>query len=389
MDYFYTVVLLICIFSMFALALDVGRNTILSKTEIKWFKITFLTVALGSICEWAGAYFDGCQFKPYWFHAFVTLLEFCIAPFLTVLLARSCGIIKSLKTFTILFTVHALSEIILLPFGKIFYIDSTGIFQRGDLYSIYLIICVISFLYIMSIFGIIGRKNTNHNPLVIIFISIIFILGQLATILDGTIKTGFISISIITILLYVYEQNIIRRQMINTIDMEQSISNHDVLTGVCSRISFERKVQEINNQIKKNGENLVFCLCECDLNNLKVVNDSFGHDVGDNYIKNCCKSISNIFNGCPLYRIGGDEFVIILEGESVKNYEQIKKIIRNFCMAEAAKKVDLFEKQFFAAGFAKYNKDIDKSLSDVLKRADIDMYANKKMLKQMAINSIS
>ena len=388
MDYFYTVVLLICIFSMFALALDVGKNTILSKTEIKWFKITFLTVAFGSICEWAGSYFDGCQFKPYWIHAIVTLLEFCIAPFLTVLLARSCGIIKSLKTFTILFTAHALSEIILLPFGKIFYIDSTGIFQRGDLYSIYLIICVISFLYIMSIFGIIGRKNKNRSPIIIIFISIIFILGQGATILDGTIKTGFISISIITILLYMYEQNIIRSQMINTIDMEQSISNHDVLTGVCSRISYERKIQEMNTQIRKNID-YDFCICECDLNNLKVVNDSFGHEVGDRYIKNCCKSISNIFNGYSIYRIGGDEFVIIFEGENVNNYDQTRKIIRNFCIAEAEKKGDLFEKQFFAAGFAKFNRDIDKSVSDVLKRADIDMYANKKMLKQMAINSIS
>lgn len=388
MDYFYTVVLLICIFSMFALALDVGRNTILSKTEIKWFKITFLTVALGSICEWAGAYFDGCQFKPYWIHAIVTLIEFCIAPFLTVLLARSCGIIKSLKTFTILFTVHTLSEIILLPFGKIFYIDSTGIFQRGDLYSIYIIFCIIAFLYIMSIFGIIGRKNKNRSPIIIIFISIIFILGQLATLLDGTIKTGFISISIIAILLYMYEQNIIRRQMINTIDMEQSILNYDILTGVFSRISYERKIQEMNTQIRKNVD-YDFCICECDLNNLKVVNDSFGHEVGDRYIKNCCKSIRNIFNGYSIYRIGGDEFVIIFEGENVINYDQTRKIIRNFCIAEAEKKCDLFEKQFFAAGFAKFNRNIDKSVSDVLKRADIDMYANKKMLKQMAINSIS
>lgn len=388
MDYFYTVVLLICIFSMFALALDVGKNTILSKTEIKWFKITFLTVAFGSICEWAGAYFDGCQFKPYWIHAIVTLLEFCIAPFLTVLLARSCGIIKSLKTFTILFVAHALCEIILLPFGKIFYIDSTGIFQRGDLYSIYIIFCIIAFLYIMSIFGIIGRKNKNRSPIIIIFISIIFILGQLATLLDGTIKTGFISISIIAILLYMYEQNIIRRQMINTIDMEQSILNYDILTGVFSRISYERKIQEMNTQIRKNVD-YDFCICECDLNNLKVVNDSFGHEVGDRYIKNCCKSIRNIFNGYSIYRIGGDEFVIIFEGENVINYDQTRKIIRNFCIAEAEKKSDLFEKQFFAAGFAKFNRNIDKSVSDVLKRADIDMYANKKMLKQMAINSIS
>lgn len=385
MDYFYTVVIFICILSMFTLAIDVGKNTILSITEIKWFKATFIVVAIGSICEWAGAYFDDCHNYPHILHYAVTFTEFSVTPYLTILLARSCGIKKSLITMSIIFMIHSALEIILLPFGKIFYIDSVGHFQRGDFYWLYMVACALSFAYIITVFGIIGKRHKNQNIAVNFLISLIFVIGQVATLWDGTIKTGYIAISITAILLYIYEQNLIRLQMINTIDMEQSISNHDVLTGMFSRISFERKVQELNNKIKKDTENCKFGLCECDLNNLKIVNDSFGHDVGDNYIKNCCASICNIFNGYPIYRIGGDEFVILLENQDLAHIEELKKIIDNFSIGEAIKEVDLFDKQFFASGFAVFDKNSDSSVSDVLKRADIEMYKNKRELKRRMV----
>ena len=50
-----------------------------------------------------------------------------------------------------------------------------------------------------------------------------------------------------------------------------------------------------------------------DINNLKYVNDTYGHELGDEYIKGCCRIICNIFEESQVYRIGGDEFVVILK----------------------------------------------------------------------------
>ena len=49
MDHNYTVTIIICVISMIILAIDVGKNTILNKTDIKWFRISFIMAAIGAI----------------------------------------------------------------------------------------------------------------------------------------------------------------------------------------------------------------------------------------------------------------------------------------------------------------------------------------------------
>ena len=92
------------------------------------------------------------------------------------------------------------------------------------------------------------------------------------------------------------------------------IANKDPLTGVGSAAAFKAKCELIDNEIKAKDK-IKFALVECDVNDLKVINDTFGHDMGDEYLKNCSKVFCNVFSHSPVFRIGGDEFVIILFGE--------------------------------------------------------------------------
>jgi GGDEF domain-containing protein len=55
-----------------------------------------------------------------------------------------------------------------------------------------------------------------------------------------------------------------------------------------------------------------------DLNDLKHINDRYGHERGDEYIVNCCRLICQVFKHSPVFRIGGDEFVALLRGEAGK-----------------------------------------------------------------------
>lgn len=383
MDYNYTITIIICILSMLTLAIDVGKNTILNKNDIKWFRLTFILVAIGTACEYLGVLFDKTGCAPQKLHWFITYLEFSISPYLCIFLARSCGMKRTIKPLSIIMAINVLLQTISLTNGKIFSIDTNNIFQRGPDYWLYLLFCTIDFAYILFVFVLIGIRTKLKNSLSLILIASIMVTGQVANIIDVNINSGYLSICISAILLYIFIQNMFRHIMMETINIEKDISSHDSLTKVMSRSSYDDRVREFNVKIREDSSTVKFALCECDLNNLKIINDTFGHDSGDKYIITCCKLICDIFKHSPVYRTGGDEFVVIIQNSDFENLEQTKNNVMDICVQEITKASSLLEKKSFAAGFAVFNPSSDKSFEDVMKRADVEMYNNKKMLKNL------
>ena len=155
------------------------------------------------------------------------------------------------------------------------------------------------------------------------------------------------------------------------------IANKDPLTGVGSAAAFKAKCELIDNEIKAKDK-IKFALVECDVNDLKVINDTFGHDMGDEYLKNCSKVFCDIFKHSPVFRIGGDEFVIILFGEQ---YEKRAELFEKLKSSVNRKPDAPKESISFAAGMADYSSKIDECVKDVLKRADTFMYIDKGKLK--------
>ncbi|MCR5620000.1 MAG: GGDEF domain-containing protein, partial [Lachnospiraceae bacterium] len=118
-----------------------------------------------------------------------------------------------------------------------------------------------------------------------------------------------------------------------------------------------------------------------DVNNLKKINDELGHYSGDEYIKNACKLICTTYKNSPVYRIGGDEFVAILEG---KVLAQKDDLIETFIteMNKLRNNMDIApeERVSVAYGMA-YMNDPSENVDDVVKEADERMYENKKKMK--------
>ena len=383
MDHNYTVTIAICILSMLTLAVDVGKNTILNRNDIKWFRLTFILAAMGAACEYFGVLFDKTGCAPQKIHWFITYLEFSISPFLSIFLARSCGMKRTIKPMTIIMSINVILQTISLTNGQIFSIDSDSLFQRGPEYWLYLFFCAIGFAYILFVFVLIGLRAKLKNSLSLIIIALIIITGQVANTIDGNINSGYLSICIAAVLLYIFIQNMFRHIMMETINIEKDISSHDALTKVMSRSSYDNIAKDFDAKIRQDASAVKFAICECDLNNLKIINDTFGHDSGDDYIISCCKVICDNFKHSEVYRIGGDEFVAILQSDDYENLEVIKRNLMNICVQEITKAVSLSEKKSFAAGFAVFDPQHDKYFSDVMKRADVEMYQNKKMLKSL------
>ncbi len=124
-----------------------------------------------------------------------------------------------------------------------------------------------------------------------------------------------------------------------------------------------------------------FAIVLCDINNLKGENDVFGHSVGDIYIKNCCKIICETFTNSSVYRIGGDEFVIILTDFELKYAEELLMNLER--KVEIASNIDHSKngKANFAFGIAYFDSENDYDTLSVMKRADKNMYKQKAKMK--------
>ena len=119
-----------------------------------------------------------------------------------------------------------------------------------------------------------------------------------------------------------------------------------------------------------------------DLNFLKFINDTFGHEQGNLAIIGLTKLVCKIFAHSPVFRIGGDEFAVILKNDDYKNIKALEKTFNDRINELAADDALLpWEKISAALGYALFDPEKDKSTDDVFKRADQNMYERKKAMK--------
>ena len=152
-------------------------------------------------------------------------------------------------------------------------------------------------------------------------------------------------------------------------------ANQDALTGVKNKHAYIDVEKQLNYQIEE-GEPVKFALVVFDVNGLKTVNDTKGHQEGDAYIRRACQEICDVFKRSPVFRVGGDEFAVIAQGCDYELLEErIKEIEENNRENLAANEVVI------ACGMARYEDD--RSVSAVFERADFNMYEDKRRLKRL------
>lgn len=156
----------------------------------------------------------------------------------------------------------------------------------------------------------------------------------------------------------------------------------DALTSVRNKAGYSQYIAKLQDQMDNPEGILEFAFGVFDCDDLKYINDTYGHDKGDIYLKTASKLICNIFQHSPVFRIGGDEFAVILENEDLKNKDELidkfRKTREEIC--KAAK--NEWEEVNVTMGLAIYDPAIDTSVIDVARRADQHMYENKHIRKQ-------
>ena len=157
------------------------------------------------------------------------------------------------------------------------------------------------------------------------------------------------------------------------LERAQQEANLDALTGVKNRHAYLEAEERLDNKIAEHRIS-PFAIAILDVNDLKRVNDTAGHKAGDKYLRDACRIICGIFKRSPIFRIGGDEFVAVIQGADYECIEELNGRVKDH-NAKAIKTGGIV----IACGVSVY--DGDPNVAQVFERADQNMYDDKSSLK--------
>ena len=155
----------------------------------------------------------------------------------------------------------------------------------------------------------------------------------------------------------------------------------DALTSVRNKGAFADALDQLQEEIDEKGEELEYAIGVFDCDNLKLVNDKYGHDKGDMYLKNACRLICKVFQHSPVFRIGGDEFSVILQNEDFRNREELVRKFYEEKERICSLAENRWEEVHVAMGIAVFEPQSDHGAIDTVRRADKIMYADKRARK--------
>ena len=158
-------------------------------------------------------------------------------------------------------------------------------------------------------------------------------------------------------------------------------ANVDSLTSVRNKGAFTSFVEEMQKKLDENPGDVEFAVGIFDCDDLKEINDRYGHDKGDLYLKTASRLICKVFQHSPVFRIGGDEFAAILRNEDLRHREELVESFNKAMDRISAAAENPWEQVHVSIGIAVFDPAQDDSITDLIRRADRVMYTNKRINK--------
>jgi diguanylate cyclase (GGDEF)-like protein len=196
--------------------------------------------------------------------------------------------------------------------------------------------------------------------------------------INDYIKMYFVIFMISGILLLFSVDQYFKRKM--ALKKIEEYATYDTLTGLLNRrmgLLFLEKELKIANRT-----NIPFTIGYIDLNNLKIVNDAYGHEEGDFLILTATRLIKEAIRETDiLFRLGGDEFIVLLRNCVLKNSEEIWKKVNKQIKEFNSKKNKPYQIAL-SHGFVQYNPGEKKTVDELITEVDAKMYVEKEKYKK-------
>ncbi len=276
-------------------------------------------------------------------------------------------ILTILTIFTFLTTIICI--FLFFMFAPINFINMISTDKENLKFSVRILSIVYLFLILNSIFLYV-QVDSNLISMLNIKISILSLVGFSVALFYSYLFAKF--------QLYVVKAENIQKELIEdeiALKELENEANYDYFTSCLKRDVIFEKIDKILNSTP------FCCIVFIDIDGLKITNDVYGHDEGDFYIKEVSDILISEFVGKSIGRIGGDEFLVVLEHTDI--YATMKCVLR--CYERANNISKLFNKEYqtsISYGIVEVLPDNKLSREEIIKLADSYMYNFKKSRKK-------
>lgn len=348
----YTAIVFITVFTLVINIVEVISNRLVSRKNKHEIFVIYLLIGVAAVCEWLGVKTNVADPSFIWLHKAAKLVEFCTAPAVGIAAAIAYGKVKRKRLAYAFLICHTVFEILAMLNGWIFSIDSNNIYHRGSLYWVYIASFVITVLYCFVCMVIGYKQYQAHFNVVMILVLCFLAFGVGIQMINSEIRVDFMCAAIGNLLLYNNRASVVNQT--------------DKTTRLLNRRCFERSVENIKSNV---------CVLVFDVNKFKIINDTYGHLVGDECLKDVAKIIFSVYGKYGhCYRIGGDEFCVILHKKQTNKLSELNDHLQQEATKLRPKYGNLFG---ISIGYA-YCDGRKTTFSEALKKADEMMYKNKK-----------
>lgn len=371
--YLYSSIVVLSCLSMLCLTSFVNANVLINQEQKKRFYISYILIIISILSEWGAVVMNGLPIWTLFIHKSLKLIDYLVTPVAGIYFVRQISKKKIDKFAISLMTINFIFQILSFYRGWSFYIDEANVYRQGEYYWLYIIIYILSFLYVVYGFYSYGKMFEKRKLLSLSLIVLIFFIGVIIQqVLKNEVRTTSLTLTLCSILLYIYYTDFITQNSDKMLSEQRVQLEHDVLTGLYNRYAFEKTVNmsEPHFIIK---DLTVFSF---DINGLKITNDTYGHEAGDELIKAAATIIDKNFSPYGrCYRIGGDEMVALL----IIPQEKISNLINNFEVDMNKWHGEFVDELSMAYGYVRADFHPDCKLIELYKLADRYMYDNKEM----------
>jgi diguanylate cyclase (GGDEF)-like protein len=332
-----------------------------------------LVIALAAFFEWLGVCLSGNAAVPHWLVRAVKLFDYILTPVsggMIVLQIKSKSIWK--KILFSLIAVNTLYQIVSLFTGWMITIDADNQYSHGPGYLVYVIFYMIALLLVLFDFTVYGKKFRNRNSLSL-YATLGFVITGIAMqeVLGGEVRTAYISLTICLALLFIHNSEFAQLASDDLINEQMIRISEDPLTGLFSRYAYNEKIRSLSDAKKLPQDLIVFSI---DINGLKTINDTLGHNAGDELICGAAECIISAFKPIgDCYRTGGDEFIVIANTKKTAASDavtQLKMTVDSW-RGKEVRSLSL------SVGFAEAALHPGMDIENLIASADLEMYKEK------------
>lgn len=364
---YYTSLILLCCMALGVLCILVHENSWISKKDKHLFYLTYCIIAGSAFAEWLGIQLSGNASTPVWMLEIVKCLDYILTPLAGgAIVAQMKLRNRWYKALMVVLTLNAVFQIIASFNHWMIVVDSQNRYSHGPLYGVYIALYLIVIVMTTAeflIFSLSYRKR-NRASLICAFVLLLVGIG-VQEILGGEFRTAYAAMTIVAALMFIHYAEFYK------MDADEKLLT-DALCDVFSRYAYMKDMEQYRSKLPLPEDFTVFVF---DINGLKTVNDTVGHDAGDELIIGAARCIEKVIGDTgKCYRVGGDEFVVVtnMEKETAKNLltrfeAETKRWSRN------NPKLTLS----ISSGYANSKEYKDLTAEELIKKADRTMYMSK------------